>query len=1475
VANITFNNGYDIYGNPVVYRDGDAKSAVIGAGGAMSLDAITLTAKSFTRSDLMTKVYPFQWIQGDYNGDGKTDIGIFHLKESKWYFAVTSGTVPDMISQVKNGIGGTYEFEYANSTKSDNTGDDGIPHLPMNYKVCTKLTVNDGFGRRVSTQYEYAHGYAFSGFITGTKETDYFGFSEFIVRDALGGKTINNYNTIPYDDFRKNRALAGAIKMSRTIGSDNKEYSRTEYAYTIHEISENIAQSPSYLVEPTKVLKYKSGVLTETRESHIVLAPGKYELESKTESVTDHYADGVHGAVTNSSYSEFSYDESTNETRLVYKKDFAGTAHEVRTDYQYDTHGNMTRETARYTGSGLAKPKDRVMRYEYDAYGNRTRTVNESDSPYRISETDFDDVLHQYAVATRAVGGITLWTTYEINYASAFGAAQKKTDPNGWSVYYDFDSYGRLVKQRLDTDAGTETLAEYEYYDGGSDHNPPASGVPISAKVTQYTGDGDEKETRVFADGLGCTLHSVWSATDESGKKYAKSGLVSYDAMGRVIRTGQTQWANGSDIDEYSEPAELNPTVSEYNESGRIARVTLPPAKSGESPTYTAYTYNDPWETTVTHSIGRTKRTVTNARGLVLYVEDSGVGDGSSGEITAKMGFAYDEAGNRVKKMDLNATAMNVSINGSLFAPGAKDTGGNNVAQWKYDGFGQLIETSDPDLGYSCAAYNGFGDVAARTDAQNRVTRYAYDALGRLVTKTLPGTEGKVTYVYDSGENAKGKLTALDDPAQVKRLTYDKAGRVKHEEREIKGVGTVFETDFTYDLLNRTRTIQYPLDPVTQKRITTEYSYCAYGVTGIRITQGIFRNKDVVENVTYNEFGQMESIVRGNDTITTYDYDIRGRLARLVTKKGSEILQDVKYDFRIDNSVKSKEDSFGTGDAARNVRYEYSYDGLNRLADANGSYLQGSDAARAKKFHHGYSYSLNGNMTAKTMYDTASNTVDDRWSYSYANHAVKAIGSSKSGNRFEMDYDASGNMMYQSDKTKKVTKDIEYDSSNRITKVTDPDKGKLVGEYYYDDQGFRVRKVAAEIVNGAEAKVEVLYPSMYFAMETQKDSHGNDIPNTAYACNNIYLNGIRIAASLPNGECQYYLTDQIDSVSVVTDDAGKVVTRTEYLPYGETWIQEGESRNRPKFNSQELDAETNFYFYNARYYDPEICRFVTADNVIDGEYDTQGWNRFAYCRGNPIAYKDPTGHTGEDGLSVFSQLLLRNERNIEKEGRPLRAAPLNPNANIVEDRIQKEIVKNKNLLSDNMKRQQAKLVVDCSKIMMNLGRMNAKTGHGQDEMYESANIVSEQFDNGGLGGDRTSDYSHRTIDMKRIIAKLHGATDIVSRDNLARSSIDGIVTTVPDNDNGLGNYVIINKTINNGKDKVQNIIAHIAMGIDANGNRKPAFWVENGQKVERGDVVGVQGTTGHSTGPHIHDQILINGKKIDAKQLTMKQLELK
>jgi len=130
--------------------------------------------------------------------------------------------------------------------------------------------------------------------------------------------------------------------------------------------------------------------------------------------------------------------------------------------------------------------------------------------------------------------------------------------------------------------------------------------------------------------------------------------------------------------------------------------------------------------------------------------------------------------------------------------------------------------------------------------------------------------------------------------------------------------------------------------------------------------------------------------------------------------------------------------------------------------------------------------------------------------------------------------------------------------------------------------------------------------------------------------NNVYVNGARVAALKPDGEARYYLTDQVDSVKVVLDDEGNAITRFEYLPYGEEWITETEEgieeEHNPKFNGQELDKETGYYYYNARHYDPGISRFVTADNVIDGEYSTQGWNRYMYCHGNPIIYKDPTGH---------------------------------------------------------------------------------------------------------------------------------------------------------------------------------------------------------------------------------------------------------
>ncbi|EPG66320.1 RHS repeat-associated core domain protein [Leptospira wolffii serovar Khorat str. Khorat-H2] len=136
----------------------------------------------------------------------------------------------------------------------------------------------------------------------------------------------------------------------------------------------------------------------------------------------------------------------------------------------------------------------------------------------------------------------------------------------------------------------------------------------------------------------------------------------------------------------------------------------------------------------------------------------------------------------------------------------------------------------------------------------------------------------------------------------------------------------------------------------------------------------------------------------------------------------------------------------------------------------------------------------------------------------------------------------------------------------------------------------------------------------------------------------------------------------MDSVAHVLDEGAHTLSRTQYEPYGETLVQRGNLDFAPKYNSQELDRETNFYFYNARYYDPQIARFTSADTVIDGARSTQGWNRFSYVAGNPIRYKDPTGHEVlQIGLKAewtpiflgmalnYSLLWVHNEKNGDTE----------------------------------------------------------------------------------------------------------------------------------------------------------------------------------------------------------------------------------
>jgi RHS repeat-associated protein len=71
------------------------------------------------------------------------------------------------------------------------------------------------------------------------------------------------------------------------------------------------------------------------------------------------------------------------------------------------------------------------------------------------------------------------------------------------------------------------------------------------------------------------------------------------------------------------------------------------------------------------------------------------------------------------------------------------------------------------------------------------------------------------------------------------------------------------------------------------------------------------------------------------------------------------------------------------------------------------------------------------------------------------------------------------------------------------------------------------------------------------------------------------------------------------------------------------------------YTNQWNDTNLGLYNYNARYYDPAIGKFISADTIVPEPADPQSWNRYAYGLNNPLRYSDPTGHLSEDEIEAY------------------------------------------------------------------------------------------------------------------------------------------------------------------------------------------------------------------------------------------------
>ncbi|GKS92669.1 hypothetical protein AVTE2539_24910 [Acidovorax sp. SUPP2539] len=355
-------------------------------------------------------------------------------------------------------------------------------------------------------------------------------------------------------------------------------------------------------------------------------------------------------------------------------------------------------------------------------------------------------------------------------------------------------------------------------------------------------------------------------------------------------------------------------------------------------------TGQDRVSTQLVDGAGRISRTV-DAAGYVVAREYDGVGQLShlieyasvSGTASAQdrhTRYSYDGAGRLTGKTD----ALGYQESYAYDALGHRTSVTNALgATWTYafDAAGRRVREASPPVANGASGtssivtllgYDAFGNLVSRTEAagsaQERTTRYAYDADGNQTGTTTPLTRTAGRY------DALGRLVETTDANGVRTvLAYDAANRVLS--RTVDPAGLNLVTTYTYDALGNA------LSVTDAQGVTTQFSYDAKGQL---VRQAVDPSGlNLVTTYTYDAMGGRLSVTDPNGTVTAYQYDVLGRRVLEVldpstaTHAGLNLAK--RYAYNATGQVTSVTDAQG-----HVTRYAYDRQGRQRFVmDAAGN----------------------------------------------------------------------------------------------------------------------------------------------------------------------------------------------------------------------------------------------------------------------------------------------------------------------------------------------------------------------------------------------------------------------------------------------------------------------------------------------------------------------------------------------------------
>ena len=271
-----------------------------------------------------------------------------------------------------------------------------------------------------------------------------------------------------------------------------------------------------------------------------------------------------------------------------------------------------------------------------------------------------------------------------------------------------------------------------------------------------------------------------------------------------------------------------------------------------------------------------------------------------------------------------------------------------------------------------------------------------------------------------------------------------------------------------------------------------------------------------------------------------------------------------------------------------NQTIDYTYDPLDRLT--NSAYDNG-------KFYT-YTYDAVGNRLTETTEKTT-----NTYAYNNANELTNVNGTAYS-------WDSNGNLLSDGTRT------YAYDAANHLTVVSGSGYSY---HYIYNGLGDRLQSTLNGVITD--------YALDLNRSLTQVLSDGT----------NIYTYGLNRIAQMNDSSTGYFLTDALGSVrqvasdtTIPTDEAGSVIDPEivlfrSYSPYGETISSNGDFATDYGYTGEMTD-DTGLVNLRARYYDPSMGRFISADTWGGDYQDPLSLVSWSYVEENPINRADPTGN---------------------------------------------------------------------------------------------------------------------------------------------------------------------------------------------------------------------------------------------------------